>query len=112
MNVPGMAAIRTRIGVIIGARKTAPVSPSTSGGVAVISQPPVIEAPQNIQEAVRQSLNNSPNLRENTITGAGIGNSRTSLPRKVVKTPRSSYIALALLGGALLLAVAWDRGKL
>jgi hypothetical protein len=59
-----------------------------------------------------QQLENSNQLDENTATGAGIGAGRSSSPISFsMKTP-GAYTLLAGLGAVLILAVAWDMGKL
>ncbi len=110
--IPGLSAIRSRINVIIGPKETLPVSTGTSGGQAAIYKPPTVEAPQNVTKAITQQIAASPSIKQNTITGAGIGANRNKLPVTVVKNHGSTYIVLGLLGVALFAAFAWDRGKL
>jgi hypothetical protein len=108
-----MAAISSRINVALATFKTKPVSTSTGGGSAVVQEPPTIVPPPNATSAVAQQVDTSTQLYENTVTNAGTGAGRTSLPTPLKRTiPSWAYIILAVLGGALLLGFAHDRGKL
>jgi|SRR5271166_367074 len=112
ITIPGFSAIETRIGVLVGGKKTLPVSTGTSSGTAVVYNPPTVEAPQNVTQAIRAQLAYSTNLKENSFTGAGIGANQSKFPVTEVKTPQGSYIVLGVLGVLLLAVFAWDRGKL
>jgi hypothetical protein len=113
-NLPnlGLSNIRKRINVGLTPTKAAPVSTSTSSGTAAVYQPPTVQAPPSAAAAVMQQLNTSDQLAENTATGSGIGAGKSSVAVTVKPKGMFAYIALAALGGALILAYAWDRGAL
>ena len=89
-----------------------PVSTSTGSGQEIVSVPVTVARPPNATAAVEQQLKNATPLATNIATGSGIGAGQSSVA--VTFKPRTSgaYIALAALGAVLLLAVAWDAGKL
>ena len=106
--------------------KLAQPSTSTGGGQAVIekfSQPTAViggglvvengfTAPPNTANAVLNQTASSKNVMENTVTTAGTGAGRTSLPVTVVKKSQNYYVAIGALAVLLVAAMAWDRGKL
>jgi hypothetical protein len=105
-------AIQKRFQAPIAIRKPAPVSLGTGGGQPAIYAPPTVAPPPSATQAVSQQLETSDQLNENTITGQGIGAGKSSTPVTVKVKTSTYYAAIALMGVVLVLAFAWDRGKL
>jgi hypothetical protein len=105
-------ALQSRIVKHLKRAKPAPVSLGTGAGQEIVAQPPTIIPPPSAVAAVTQQLDSSTQLAENTATGKGIGAGRTSAPVTKRVLNSNAYIILAALGAALLLAFAFDRGKL
>ena len=105
---------------ILGARlqsklATAPVAvptPRTGAGLPAVWRPPTVEAPPSASMAVMQAVDNSTQLEENTNTGAGTGAGRESFPISVNLPGKKNLWLLAGLGVVLVVAYAWDKGKL
>jgi hypothetical protein len=108
----GVAGAVSRVKAPIPQTRTNPVTPLTSGGQEVVYRPPTISKPASGVSAVDQALSTSKQLTTNTITGAGTGAGRISLPFTVKLPGSGSYVWLAFLGAVLLIAFAVDRGKL
>jgi hypothetical protein len=104
--------IKARLATFIPALRSAPISVQTSGGTEAVYQPPTIAPPPSAVNAVMQQLGVSVPLQENTVTGAGTGSGRNSLPITASIPGTGSYILLAGLALVLLVAYAYDKGKL
>lgn len=91
---------------------TKPVSTSTGSGTAAIYKPPTLQTPPNAAKAVLQQLGTSDQLMENTATGAGTGAGWSSFPISQILPGKTNYLILGGLALALILAYAWDKGKL
>ena len=96
----------------IASVQVAPPTPRTGAGLPAVYQPPTIEAPPNASVAVLQQVDSSTQLEQNTDTGAGTGAGRESFPITKILPGKGNYLLLGLLAVALLLAYAWDKGKL
>lgn len=83
-----------------------PLPVNAGSGTAVISQPPTVVTPQNTAQAVMQANNTSAQLYTNTATGEALPGFLATFPGG------GSYLILAGLLFVLLLAYAWDKGKL
>jgi hypothetical protein len=83
-----------------------PISPSTGSGTAAIYQPPTVEAPPSAAQSVMQAVNTSQQLAENTATSEATPSYLATLPGG------KNYWLLGGLAVVLLLAYAWDKGKL
>lgn len=87
-------------------------TPRTGAGLPAVWKPPTVEAPPNASAAVLAQIGSSTQLEENTDTGAGTGAGRTSFPITTIRPGWHNYGILAALGIALLVAWAWDEGRL
>lgn len=90
----------------------APPTPATGAGLPAVWQPPTVEAPPNAAIAVMEATDYSTQLEENTDTGAGTGAGRSSFPITTILPGKGNYFILAALAVVLLIAYAWDKGKL
>lgn len=91
---------------------SAPVSTTTGSGTPAVVLPQTVAPPANAVDVVSQQLASSQRLAENTATGAGIGAGKNILPVTTKIPTHQSFVWLTFLGVLLILAYAWDRGKL
>lgn len=106
------SGILSRLRAYLPVGQAQPISTQTSGGTEMVYQPPTVVPPPSAANAVMQALDVSVPLQENTVTGAGAGAQRTSLPITAMIPGTEHYLLLAGLAIVLLLAYLWDKGKL